>query len=314
MKATFIWIGFLFLWVPIGLSQNHPNGVGANGLYDSSEPEKFIAVSFDLVQGGILVEAEINGMQGVFLFDTGAPTLIINSARQEGEEASMVSLSESYEAFAIRVECFRWAGIKLKNLEALVLDMSHLETYYERDLMGVIGFRVFADRELLLDPANRQIYVSQVPDQPFSELVRVEQMIPFSMQGHLPVLEVRWGDSTFRFGFDSGSSGNLIDTEVLRVLPDSGFREVSKRNLHGFSSQPKSVSMVTLSMLEVGPVRDVEMEFLVVDFSQINESGLAIDGLLGLPFAENRLLSLDYSNNRLIFYERLLPMLSIAVP
>jgi len=313
MKATLIWIGLLFFGLQMGLSQEGRVGAPPDGIYDTSQPEKFVAVSFDLVQGGMLVEAEINGVQGVFLFDTGAPTLIVNSAKREGEEATMVSISESYEAYSIRVDCFRWAGIQLRDIEALVLDMSHLEDYYDRELMGVIGFRVFADRELLLDASQQRIFVSQVKDFPFSDLARVDRIIPFSMQGHLPVLEVQLGDSTFRFGFDSGSSGNLIDPKVLEVVSDSGTREVRKRKLYGFSTKPQFVPLVTLQSLEVGQVREESMEFLVVDFSQVIENEVLIDGLLGLPFAQDRLISLDYPQNRLVFYEWL-PAISVFIP
>jgi hypothetical protein len=313
MKAAIIGIGFLFFWIQVGLSQDPSPVARSNGLDDTSQPEKFITIPFELVRGGILVEAEINGKQGVFLFDTGAPTLILNSGKQKGEGAAMVSISESYEAFALRVACFRWAGIELKDLEALVFDMSHLEAYYDRDLRGVIGFRVFADRELLLDVGKQKIHVSQVPDLPFSDVARVEQVIPFSMQGHLPVFEVQLGDSTFRFGFDSGSSGNLIDPKVLTVFPDSGSWDVRERKLHGFSSKPSLVPMVTLPILDVGQFRQVEMEFLVVDFSHIVENGLAIDGLFGLPFVQDRLISVDYPNKRLVFYEKR-SSLSVAMP
>lgn len=264
----------------------------------------YVQVPMELEQGIIFVEATVDGQKGTFILDTGSPTLLVNDNIIRKGAKKMLSVSSDYPAQAVRIGQFAWAGIQKQGLEAYVLDLSHLEQTHHREILGVIGYPLFADHALLIDTQNEQILMAKTSPDLFEHYAQPQSTFAFSLRQHLPVLQVRIGHGSYAFGFDSGSSVNFIDRGVLEALPADHYRLSGRQEVYGFSTEPRQLPVVRIPAFNPGGPSLSQATFLVTDFSGFAESGLKIDGLLGFPFIEDKIISLDYREKELTFWIR----------
>ena len=91
-------------------------------------------IPFQKKRGLIFVKALLNGEKKNFILDTGAPSLILNSAyTEEGNLSdSLDAVGGSVSTRKVQVESFDWAGIRQINFETISMDLSHLERENEK--------------------------------------------------------------------------------------------------------------------------------------------------------------------------------------
>lgn len=276
---------------------------GGRPAFSYSPKTNFTKVPFETVRGMILVQAEIEGRRGNFILDTGAPTLIVNGENAEGGPEEWQGVSGDYSARPIRVGQFAWAGIEKSGIEAIALDISHLEEEYQRELLGVIGYQIFSDREILVDARNMQIFIFSGEDNQLSRLSQPLASYSFNMQGHLPVIKARAGAAEYLFGFDSGCTANLLDEKTMAGLPAEAVQVIRHQQVQGFGQQVQAVPVLRTAAIEVEGLPSAEMDFLVMDLSHLQESDVKIDGLLGYPFFKNLTFSINYNKRRLSIWK-----------
>ena len=263
----------------------------------------FTSVPYELVNGMILVQAEIEGQQGNFILDTGAPTLIVNGTGTGERSEEWQSVSSDFNVQAIRVNQFNWAGIEKKGIEAIALDISHLEEVYQRELLGIIGYQIFAGHEILVNANTMQIIILDDKKNCLSRIGKPITTIPFKMQDHLPVIKAKVGNQTYLFGFDSGCTANLLDQKLLDKLPEGAFNILDHKQLQCFSKEPQDVMVIGTSAIELEKLPSKATEYLVTDLSHLEESDIHIDGFLGYPFFKNLTFSINYASHQLSIWE-----------
>lgn len=263
----------------------------------------FRSVPYEVVKGMIFVKAEIEGQQGNFILDTGAPTLIINGdGTGEGSE-EWQSVSSDFKAQSIRVNKFNWAGIEKRGIEAIALDISHLEEVYQRELLGIIGYQIFEGHEILVNASTMQIIILNGKKNYLSQIGKPIATLSFDMQDHLPVIRAKAGNQAYLFGFDSGCTANLLDRKLLDKLPEGAYNILANKQLHGFSEEPQDVVVIGTSAIELENLPAKATEYLVTDLSHLEGSGVHISGLLGYPFFKNLTFSINYVTHQLSIWE-----------
>ncbi len=265
--------------------------------------DDFSRTTYELVENLLMVRAEIDGEAGYFILDTGAPGLILNRRPDRRAAEQMQTISADCAAQSTRVGFFSWGGIERRDMEALLMDMTHLEALYGRELAGVIGFQVFADREILIDTRDRQIYVSRPHGSPFTRILGPAGQLPFTLVEHMPVIELLVGGHRYAFGLDSGCSANLLDSTVLSGRPELAWSELYRQNVQSFSSVPQETSLIELGPVQVGDLPATDMRFLLSDFSHLHEAGLPIRRLLGYTFFRGKVFSINFTTQVISFWE-----------
>jgi hypothetical protein len=119
-----------------------------------------------LLNGLLLVEAEVDGRRGNFLLDTGAPALVLNkrefaapatettlaAAGSTGVNGKMASMSYHL------AQGFNWQGISFQQKEVPTLDLTSLERKLGGlTLLGLIGYNVLSQYALTLDYRGGQV-------------------------------------------------------------------------------------------------------------------------------------------------------------
>jgi len=262
--------------------------------------DDLISFSFQLDRGMIYVKAAVEGQTGDFILDTGAPGLVVNEIpRGATTDYQAQSCSQEVVIGVKPVKIFSWANRTLRNLEAITLDLSHLDELHEAEVVGMIGYELLKSNTLFIDYQRSQL--SLLKNRMNVALTVPAARIPFALYDHLPVIEVVIGGKTFRLGIDTGATTNLLDRKGASHLADLMQRGANEE-IQGLD---QGVQQVEAAYLEGIKAADFEFsgKFLLLDLSHLKvDEQHPLDGLLGYQFLSNYRVAIDYPNQELLLW------------
>ncbi len=299
------WMAFIFvlLTFPVSGQQsiaflNKPN-LEVRSL-SSRIPANGQAIPMQIIRGMIYLEAEMNGQKGHFILDTGAPMLVVNQKMNSQNTKNALSFGEGISVMETQIASFNLANIHQENIDALALDMSHLEKASGKNIMGLIGYNVLAQFELFFDFDQQLLHLIQIKAKTSPSLQRPFASIDFKLYDHLPIVKVKIGGKTLRLGIDTGAASNLMDERVLADLDASEIQYLPKEEIQGLDQKVKVVQSGLLQQLKVKNSSFGETKFLFTDLSFLREhTGYQIDGLLGSPFFAKASFSINYPKKKI---------------
>lgn len=260
-------------------------------------------IPFELVRGMIVMQAQIDQQPGHFILDTGAPLMVINE-----DPVTPSKLAASFKQKIIVGETvikdFNWAGTEEKKLDALVLDISHLEQAFQRPLKGMIGFNVLKGYELFFDYEKQIVRRYAGRKNQLHQQSRPLHNIPFQKFAHLPVITLKIGNKKFRFGLDTGACTNMIDQSVLNALDETVVTPLADEEVQGLDQHVNRVQAVQLKSVEAKGLVVEDLKFLATDLSELqSDEGIVLDGLLGYSFLSRMKFSISYPKQRIYVWE-----------
>lgn len=264
-------------------------------------PFDAITSQLDIVNGMPYVNAQHDGKDGRFLLDTGAPMLVLNSSKITGKESiPAASFSSSFNLSATKVKKFQWASVERKHLQALVLEIDHLEKSTGSKLAGIIGYDILKDFELFIDYPNEQVLLLHPGENSLHKAAKPMATLDIELQDHLPVITVQIGTKTLRFGLDTGAGVNLIDKDCKTALPLEFFTILGVEEIRAINQTSSQVEAALVNDVHIADLPFDNMKYLLTEFSDLqSKTNLKIDGLMGFPFFERVKCSIDYPNKKL---------------
>ncbi len=268
-----------------------------------------IEIPFEVYEGIIYVQASLNGEQGTFILDSGAPELILNSDAENinfnstyKSEASGVG-GKVRKAGSVHINTFEWSGIKLNEGDVLSVSMSHLT---KRSILGLIGYSVFNDYTLTFDYKKRKIFGTLHSSLVDEKEVNGELLarIPFEMYKHIPVLQIGISGEIYNMGLDTGAAANLFYEKYVPELKESIIR-YKETDLTGIGGKIKAKK----GRIKKLTIRDVEyhrLHFVFEDatLNALNKgSVLKLDGLLGYEFLKSYKTTIDFKAKEIRIYK-----------
>lgn len=271
----------------------------------NSEEVVMAITSFELAGGLVVVRASVNGEAGDFVLDTGAPGVVLNSKKRTPDKSiEAVGVGGQLDVGEVELSLFNWGMIHKEDFTGLTLDISHLEKACERELMGLIGFEVLQNYEILFDHRNRVIRMySADKAMDFRPSVHAE-VVPFRFHGHVPVIAAKVGDKQANLAIDSGAEVNLLDDSFYRKLKRKHLKKVKKEMVTGLGNTSQDALSAGLDALEIEGVEVDDMRFLFLDLSPVqSQEGAKLDGLLGYPFFKEHTISINYQYQEIYIWE-----------
>ncbi len=264
-------------------------------------PFDAITSQLDIVNGMPYVYAQHDGKDGRFLLDTGAPMLVLNSSKITGKESiPAANFSSSFNLSATKVKKFQWASVERKHLQALVLEIDHLEESTGSKLEGIIGYDILKDFELFIDYPNEQVLLLHPSENSLHKAAKPMATLDIELQDHLPVITVQIGSKTLRFGLDTGAGVNLIDKDCKTALPLEFFTILGVEEIRAINQTSSQVEAALVNNVHIADLPFDNMKYLLTEFSDLqSKTNLKIDGLMGFPFFERVKCSIDYPNKKL---------------
>ncbi len=305
-KLFYIWIGLICLTVDAVLAQTSEIAyVESNFTLEKEASFKgdLTYVPFELVDGKILVNARIEGARKTFMLDTGAPCLVLNKEIIKEETTVAKGVTGELEISEEIVQNFEWAGIETNETEALILDMSHIERAAKQDVAGLIGYDILKNAELLFDYKRRLIILTKNHKSSLHKDQKPKAVIDFEMSNHLAVIKLNIGKKVLHLGLDSGAEANVLDKKILRKIDKSLIINSKKEKIIGLDKNEKNVDAVWISETNIKKNTYSDMKYLFTDLSAINDaSEISIDGLLGAPFFQSAVFSINYEKRKLYIW------------
>ena len=106
----------------------------------------------------LMIEAEVDSIKGNFIFDTGAPYLVLNKTyfrdyknRKKGT-ASGIAGSEAVQS--VLLDHLQFRGITYHNLDADLANLGAIENVRGIKILGLLGFNLFKEFEMEIDVRN----------------------------------------------------------------------------------------------------------------------------------------------------------------
>lgn len=173
-----------------------------------------------------IIEAEINGQSGRFLFDTGAPNVI---SREFAEKQKIKTLaygtindsgghSLSKQSY-VNLEKIALGNLVFKNTGAVIQDLGNSEVMKCLNLDGIIGSNLMRKALWKIDYKNKQISITDDLDN--FNITKDYITISFKekTQG-TPLIDLNLDNvEVSNLTFDTGSNGDIsLPTKALKVL------------------------------------------------------------------------------------------------
>ena len=296
----------LFLFITqVADAQEHVAFFDAATSYEAADESPYLnstIVPFRMIEGMMLVEASINNQLGNYIIDTGAPTLVINEQPIQSTIRGR-GISQGLLTAEVEVDAFDWSGIHKEKLSAFKVDISHLEEVSGETIAGIIGYDILKEVELLMDYSNKAVQLSAVKTKELYQRKPIA-VIPFTMQGHLPVIKVKIGKKKLRLALDTASESNILDDSIYKKISSAGLKNTMEGELQGVDQEIKKVLISTISETTVKGLPFTDMKYLFTDLSHLKkESGIYIDGLLGYPFFKQEKMSINYKERKIYVWE-----------
>jgi hypothetical protein len=267
-----------------------------------------VSIPFEYARQQIIVKTRINGGEPLdFVFDTGASETIVDrrtAAENFLDKRGSANIRTAAGAVTTQrseIDKVELGGLALQGVSALVLDLSPHSSRLGRRIGGIVGTNVFNQFVVTIDFAKKQIVFRD----PSSFQTPVGSTPASFLQPGVPVVRGLLNAKD--------EQAFLIDTgAVFNHLPESVAKRYSQgQPLHltegiGLDDRPVRLGTVVLDSVEVAghKLRKVNFTF---PHQQSNKDenpprGGFFEtlnlGILGNPFWQNFILTLDYKTQR----------------
>jgi hypothetical protein len=261
------------------------------------------------------VKAKVDTMTGIFLFDTGAERLLLNNRFFSGD-VQLTGMKQygvtggNNDVFSKKVDTLKWENLYLPNLTANVLSLSHIEKARNISIVGIIGYEVFKDYEVLLDYGAQLIVLTKLDKNgyrydPNAFLEAPVDSLDFELARHGVVLRGEVNNKTLKLHLDSGAEINLLDRLVsAKVLKQ--FTILKRVNLLGAGENKVEVLAGTLAGVLVDQQPCDTMRTLLTNLDDLSLIlGTRVDGVLGFEYLRPRRIVINYTRKKLFFLKPL---------
>jgi hypothetical protein len=269
-----------------------------------------IHIPFSLTGRLITIEGRIGDVVGNFFFDTGAERLILNQSYFEsGKDLSSTSIGSNGTIDLVRkqpIDTLHLDRLFTLDLNAHVIDLSHIEAKKNIQVRGIIGYNVFKDFEILIDYPAKVITLSRLDK--WGEPLEARRMwelksdsIRFFLQHHMITFKGEVGGKKLIFTLDTGAELNLLDRLVgKKVLRH--FEILKRIKMSGVGTKEVEVLAGLLIDLKCADQEPEPMYTLLTNLDEMNQAfGTQIKGVLGYEFLQNKRILINYKKEKLYF-------------
>jgi len=277
-----------------------------------SEKNGYI-VPFTLGGGLIIIQAKINDSIGNFVIDTGAEGLVLNSKHFKGvrdDSRGYYGLSGRGKTLTVSYNnAVLVDDLNFNNVDADVVDLSSIELKKGMKVLGLIGYDLLKDFEIMFNYRGRFISLSRVDGRgnvidPMPFILDKKDSLSFVMGNFIPVIDVTVNGVKKKFGIDSGAEINLLDLKKSKDIMTqfSPIRTISLVGSDGKDSEVLAGRLYRLAILDV--YRCATMATVLMNMDNLNKIYKTnLDGILGFEFLSPWLFSINYKKQKLYLHQ-----------
>lgn len=272
--------------------------------------DNIYVIPFVKSSGLILLEAEIDGLKGHFIFDTGADALFVNEANAKSNYSALgnnnignvdfQSLNGSFTSSIVTIGNLTLGTYTLESLNAHTADLSDFENKFEGNLLGIIGAKLFNAEILRIDNIKKTIEL--IPRKHMQHLSKaINTSCPLRFENDIPIIDVTINDKKYAFALDTGSSISLIDEDFAKKHIKN-FTQDGTFNLLTASEQSENLLLYKTKSLNISKMKISDLNFGAYDFTFLNSTfSNPLSGIISVDQLPVKELFVDYVEGRLYF-------------
>lgn len=261
----------------------------------------------------IIIQAQIDTLQGNFVLDTGAPYLVLNQtyfrdAPRYFEQESGGINGDAPGSFQTIVKGLHIAELGFDRLKADVTDLSGIENSRHIKVLGLLGTRLFSKFAITVDLFKNVLYIHKLDkngDIPEQEVVYHDPIlkVPFLNADNTLFLKVEVNSNSMWFAFDTGAETNLIDYHQAKKLMGS-MEIISRSKLTGVGGSTFEVLYARFDKLLVGQREFTTNRVLITSLDKMGKAyGHSVDGILGYDFFVRAVFSINFVKKEFTMFE-----------
>lgn len=266
-------------------------------------------INIPLLRKGNLffIDASVDNQSGKFIFDLGAPGLVLNSTyfRDFEEDHSfqsgtMLGMEESTRIY--NVERFEMHGMQKFHTKAYVSDLGNVENQRNIKILGLAGVSLFKGYVLEVNFRLSQLilYPELDTSQIGSPLILSSKIETY---GDKLTLSSKHGKHRLKLLLDTGAEMNVLDKDLPDEVYEGMKIQRTQRLVDGNGGSAQAV-VASIGGLTIGERPFRKMKTLIVDLRSMSKAyGLPIDGMLGYPFFSSGRVYLDLRKKELLMYQ-----------
>jgi len=270
----------------------------------------------DLIAGLVFIHATVDGQTGLFIVDTGNPTLLLNTHHLSGGptiDSAIVTdaVGRNVPVLVHAVRQFQWNGVSIVNLGALGMDLSSVESQLQKELrgqpiLGMVGVSQLSHFISVFDYGKQaiELYPSHVFDRRTpARLQTPDVTVPLLTSESGLFVEGVAGDKSFLLRIDSGDDGLGIDEDFAATLGTHVISAGRMEPTMGVGGVIVTTPIVVLDRLMIGAMA---YDSLVMRSHLLpanpKDPGRHPQGNLGAPFFRHHRIGLDLRRKRLYLW------------
>jgi hypothetical protein len=252
-------------------------------------------IRFSLVEGMIIINANINGVAGDFIFDTGSAAIFVHEDSPADKDLELSTVEGSLWASKKNIDRLELAEIVVYNIPALGIDLSRLGQEIGQPIAGIIGWSFFGSNAITIDYKNEILIIgdqfrkSGIVD---TKQYHILKMKMETAKDDLPIVKVNVRDQALTFAFDTGAPLNIIDR-----------KKTTNTDAHIGEMNAVFEDVIFLN----GSIRIENSLFRVENLTSLNngEGDNTLDGILSVNSLNAEKIVLDRDNQRIfIFWDK----------
>ncbi|MGI4835402.1 MAG: aspartyl protease family protein [Janthinobacterium lividum] len=270
-----------------------------------------VEIPAQVVDGLLVIEAEVDGRRGAFFLDSGAPALLLNQrefAPPAGDTAALAQGSRGVNGGMAglahyALQQFACQGLVVRNEEVATFHMASLEKRLGvGKLLGIIGYDLLREYALTLDYRAGRVLLQKPGVAGAGPATGVR--VPFQLRGHLPVVAATIEGRPYQLGIDCGAQTNLLDPAAAAALTRQ-LRHREQVTLRGADAAGSvaGTAIVPRLTLAAGQLTFRHQSTTFADISHLGRvpGSVPLEGLLGYPLLREYRTTIDYVNQQLLF-------------
>lgn len=277
----------------------------------------YFEVPFKVKKGIILVKAKVDGKSKTFIFDSGAPTLILNSDALDASKvtntgAAAMGVGGMASLGAAPIQSFQWSNVQLNDFDAITMSMKHLEKAVKHKVAGIIGYTLFSEYRITYNYAKKVLIFEktdengEVKNDKWAN-VKPEAVMPFRQIQHIPIFEIDINDATYQVGLDCGAAGNLLAAKHFDAVSANGnIKKTKEGPMHGAGKEKVQIKAAKVKHTNIDGILYPNMTYAFEDatLDQLNTGyQMNLDGLLGYPFLKQYITVVNYKKKEIRTYK-----------
>lgn len=272
-----------------------------------------LTIPLKRVQNLFMIEARIDSVQGNFIFDTGAPHMVLNKTYfrkgklSEGT-ASLGITGGGAQVYHKNIDSLIIKDLYFTGLSADLVNLGHLEDAKGVKILGLLGADIFYNMEIEIDAKNSVLYLYKLDQQGNSLSLRTDLtpmpglQLKTQVENNIMFIQGTVGTKQLRFCLDTGAETNVMSNTVSNKVLDH-FLLTGRRSLGGVGNQRVEVLTGKIDKLQIGTTVFADMPFILTGLEYLQTAyNTNVNGILGYDFFMKGRVILNFKKKTLIMY------------